>query len=70
MTVVSSYAEPAISKSHEHRRALDVLRALPDRCVANIEELARRIGAEKLALIGWLRADLQLARLAAKKVRQ
>ena len=48
--------------------ALQALRSLPDRSATNVNDLAARIGANKLALIGWLRADLQFARLVADKL--
>jgi hypothetical protein len=68
MTSISSYIEPAASPSYERKRIVDALHALPDRCVNSVEELARRLGAEKLSLIAWLRADVQLARLAVAKI--
>jgi hypothetical protein len=46
------------------------LRELPDRCAADVGELATRIGAKKLALIRWSRADLRFARLVASKMSQ
>lgn len=54
---------------HEYQLAVSALRSLPDQCAADVEDLANRIGAHKLTLIGWLRADLQLARLAAAKIK-
>jgi hypothetical protein len=48
--------------------ALQALRSLPDHCASNVDDLAARIGANKLALISWLRSDLQFARLVADKV--
>lgn len=48
--------------------AVSALRNLPDHSVADVNELANRIGVQKLTLIGWSRADLQFARLAASKV--
>lgn len=57
---------------HEHAREREVavsdLRSLPDHCASDVEDLARRIGAEKLILIGWVREDLQFARLVASKI--
>lgn len=57
-----------MSMPYERERIIAALHALPDRCVISVEDLARRLGAEKLALIAWVRSDLQLARLAHSKV--
>jgi hypothetical protein len=48
--------------------AIAALNRLPDRCAADINDLASRIGTEKTTLIGWLRADLNFARLVDSKV--
>lgn len=48
--------------------ALAALNRLPDGCAADITDLASRIGTEKTTLIGWLRADINFARLVASKV--
>jgi hypothetical protein len=42
--------------------------SLPDRCVVDIAALADRIGADKLELIKWMRADIAFARVVASKV--
>ena len=44
------------------------LKKLPDQCAHDLGELARRIGVDKLDLIMWARADIELARLIATKV--
>jgi hypothetical protein len=44
------------------------LNKLPDQCVHDVGELAKRIGVDKLELITWARADIGLARLIASKV--
>jgi hypothetical protein len=50
------------------RNAFLALHNLPDRCVLDLGELADRIGADKLDLIMWARADIGFARLMASKV--
>jgi hypothetical protein len=60
--------EPAKSAVHSHGSAVSVLRNLPDHCAANVSELARQIGADKLDLLRWSRADIKFARLIASKV--
>jgi hypothetical protein len=69
MTEVASSIESINSQMQEYASAVSALRSLPDHCAADVEEIARRIGTEKLALIGWSRADLKFARLVASKVR-
>jgi len=44
------------------------LRSLPDGCAPDLSDVARRIGADKLELIQWMRADIKLARLLATKL--
>ena len=61
-------SESTGATTHDYELAVTALRGLPDHCAADVNELADRIGVQKLTLIGWLRADLQLARLAASKV--
>lgn len=51
-----------------YQRALSALNGLPDRCAADVGELAERIGADKLDLINWMRSDIGFARLIASKV--
>ncbi len=70
MTEIASPPEFRLARNHQYKRAIGILHDLPDRCAADVEELANRIGAEKLTLLGWLRADLQLARLVASKISQ
>lgn len=41
---------------------------LPDHCASDVGELAERLGVDKLDLIMWARADIELARLIAAKV--
>jgi hypothetical protein len=41
---------------------------LPNRCAIDVAALADRIGADKLELIRWMRADIAFARLVASKV--
>lgn len=53
---------------HSYREALSALNSLPDSCVLDLEQLATRIGADKLELIQWMRADIRLARLLASKL--
>ena len=52
----------------EHQRALSALHDLPDNCAQDVTDLAGRIGADKLELIRWVRADVKFARLIASKV--
>jgi hypothetical protein len=54
--------------THNSQRARFALSALPDRCAPNVGELARRIGMDKLELITWARADIELARLITWKL--
>jgi hypothetical protein len=58
--------------SHPDRRAyqlaLSALHNLPDNCAMDVTDLAGRIGADKLELIQWVRADIKFARLIASKV--
>jgi hypothetical protein len=58
-------ANPAELSYHE---AMLALSHLPDRCALDVTELARRIGADKLELITWVRADIDFARLIASKI--
>lgn len=60
--------ETANSGVLSYRTALSVLRNLPDHCAMNVDELAGRIGVDKLDLLQWVRADLEFARLIASKV--
>ncbi len=58
-------ASPA---TRDYRRALLMLRSLPDHCAMDVGALAERIGADKLELIQWVRADIAFARLIESKV--
>jgi hypothetical protein len=58
----------AAGRDMDYELAVSAIRNLRDHCAADVEELANRIGAQKLTLIGWLRADVQFARLVASKV--
>lgn len=49
-------------------QALSALNSLPDNCAQNVTDLAGRIGADKLELIQWVRADVKFARLIESKV--
>jgi len=51
-----------------YQLALLALQRVPEHCVQDVGELARRIGADKLQLITWIRADVQFARLIASKM--
>jgi hypothetical protein len=54
--------------AQQYRLVLVALRDLPDHCAADVDDLATRVGAEKLTLIRWIRADLDFARLTAAKI--
>lgn len=56
------------STTRSPRVAVLALRKLPDRCATNVGELAERIGADKLDLLQWVRADMEFARLIALKL--
>lgn len=56
------------SSARNHRLALSMLLTLPDHCALDVGELAKQIGADKLQLITWVRADLHFARVVASKV--
>ena len=56
------------SAARSYRLALSAVQNLPDRCALNVGELADQIGADKLDLLNWVRADLEFARLIASKV--
>jgi hypothetical protein len=66
MTTVEDFDVPV----HDHELLVQSLSELPDRCAADVGELASRIGAKKLALIRWSRSDVRFARLVASKVCQ
>lgn len=53
---------------HDYRRVLGLLRSLPDHCAVDVGALADRVGADKLELIQWVRADITFARLIESKV--
>ena len=54
--------------AREYELALSALSRLPDHCAEDLGALANRIGADKLALISWVRMDLAFARLIESKV--
>jgi hypothetical protein len=54
--------------ARDYQRAIFMLKSLPDRCAMDVSELADRIGADKLELIQWVRADIAFARLIESKV--
>ena len=58
-----------VGEAQAQRLAANALRGLPDRCAADVGELTRRIGADKLLLIRWVRTDSHFARLVASKIR-
>jgi hypothetical protein len=58
----------SVTTVRDHHVAALALSHLPDDCALNLGELAERIGADKLELIEWTRADIQFARLVASKV--
>lgn len=60
--------EPRLAATLGYQLALSALNRLPDHCVEDVGELADRIGADKLELITWVRADIKFARLIASKV--
>jgi hypothetical protein len=57
-----------VATTLDYQLALSALSRLPDHCAMDVGELAERIGADKLELITWLRADIKFARLIAAKV--
>lgn len=57
-----------VAAGNGYRLALLALNSLPDRCAMDLGEVARRIGADKLELITWMRSDIKVARLIASKV--
>lgn len=65
---VLSKIEPEQSVGLDYRLVMLALRTLPDHCARNVEELAQRIGADKLELLMWGKADIKFARLLASKV--
>jgi hypothetical protein len=67
---VASPADASIQVSSNIEATTKALRDLPDGCACSVDELAARIGASKLALIGWLRSDFNFASLVASKVRE
>ena len=58
----------ALAAAGGRQLALSALYRLPDHCAVDMDELADRIGADKLELITWGRADIKFARLIASKV--
>jgi hypothetical protein len=70
MTDIAAPLDSEVSKALDYGLALRALRSLPDCCATDLDDLANRLGTKKLTLIGWLRADLQFARLVGAKVRQ
>jgi len=54
--------------AREYQLALSALNTLPDHSAPDLGVLAHRIGADKLALISWVRTDLSFARLIESKV--
>ncbi|WP_116812438.1 hypothetical protein [Steroidobacter cummioxidans] len=54
--------------AHDYGRVLRLLRSLPDHCALDVGALADQVGADKLELIQWVRADITFARLIESKV--
>ena len=52
----------------ERELVMSALHGLPNHCAVDVDDLARRVGIDKLELIRWFRADLHVARLATSKV--
>jgi hypothetical protein len=52
----------------DYWRVLRLLRSLPDQCALDVGDLADQVGADKLELIQWVRADIAFARLIESKV--
>ena len=67
---MSNHASDVLEDSalQDYRRVMLALHHLPDRCALDVTELADRIGADKLELITWVRADITFARLIASKI--
>jgi hypothetical protein len=65
---VALKADVRTSSTRNYELALLALDALPNHCARDVGELASRIGADKLELISWGRADIKFARLLASKV--
>jgi hypothetical protein len=61
-------ADAADATAYDYELAVSAVRGLPDRSAADVNELATRIGAQKLTVIKWLRTDLKFARLVESKV--
>lgn len=53
---------------HDFRRVLRILSSLPDHSALDVGALADQVGADKLELIQWVRADITFARLIESKV--
>ena len=60
--------DPQGRTTHEFQTALSAVTSLPDHCALDVGELANRIGADKLALLSWVRTDVKFARLIESKV--
>ncbi|MET0497705.1 MAG: hypothetical protein ABW106_05465 [Steroidobacteraceae bacterium] len=58
----------SLSTQRDYQLAVMAVKSLPDHCAMDVTELAERIGADKLDLIRWVRADITFARLIASKV--
>jgi hypothetical protein len=56
------------SAVHGYSQVVLAVNRLPNRCALDVTELADQIGADKLDLIRWVRADIRFARLIASKV--
>ena len=64
-TLVEDDVETA---EQDFRRVLRALSSLPDHSALDVGDLADQVGADKLELIQWVRADLRFARLIESKV--
>jgi hypothetical protein len=54
--------------SQTYQIVVSALRQLPNNCVADLDELVHRIGADKLEVIQWSRADITFAYLVDSKL--
>lgn len=65
---VGSFKSQEDGRTDGHLAVVPWLQEIPDGHVSDVTELADMIGVEKLVLIGWIRTDLDFARLVATKI--
>lgn len=65
---VGSFKSQEDSRTDERLAVVLWLQEIPNGHVSDVTELADMIGVEKLVLIGWIRTDLDFARLVATKI--